>query len=147
MMQSKSMKFDGKEYFDDRLFVLHVCPGIVEIQLDGVAITTIFLDKPPAEHLWCVVTYRNCNRYPLHRVDSFYKKEDAEAYITKIEPETPLISLGGHSPIHPLSYEQYVLWKKENDFKDYEFESLYTPGRVSASEQVFQTKEQFQGIQ
>lgn len=92
------------------------------------------------------MTYRNCNRYPLYSVDSFYKKEDAIAYIKEIEPETPLISLGEKSPQNPLSYEAYLLWKKETNLKDYDWKSLYLPGGSNAQEKIGQTKEQFKGI-
>lgn len=144
----KTIKFDGQNYYDDRLFVLYLCPGKVEIEDgDGGAVwTSIYYENPPENHIWCVVTYRNYDRYPLYRVDSFYKKEDAEAYIRKIEPETPLISLGGKSPLNPLSYEDYILWKKERNLKDYDWKSLYSPDGSNAQESIGQSREQFKGI-
>lgn len=147
-MKSEKIEFQGQEYFDDRIYVLYLCEGTVEIEPgpDGAVWTKIYHEKVPEDYVWCVVTYRNCNRYPLYRVDSFYKKEDAEQYIKKIEPETPLISLGGNSPKKPLSYEEYSKWKVENGFKDYDWESLYSAGGTNASESVGQTKAQFKGI-
>ena len=148
MHQSNTIEFEGQEYFDDRMFVLYLCKGSVEIEpdSDGVVWTKIYHEKAPANHIWCVATYRNCNRYPLYRVDSFYKKEDAEEYIKQIEPETPLISLSGKPPEHPLSYEEYSKWKVENGLKDYNWESLYSPEGTNASESVGQTKAKFKGI-
>jgi hypothetical protein len=146
MNQPKTINFQGTNYFDDRLFVLYLCPGTVEIQDDGMVVTTIYHEQAPVGHVWCVVTYRNTNRYPLHRVDIFYKKDDAINYIKKIEPETPLISLGGKSPDHPMSFEEYSRWKKENGFKDYDWKSLYSHGGSNARENIFQTKEQFGDI-
>lgn len=146
MNESKTIKFQDQNYFDDRLFVLYLCKGKVEIEPDGVAITTIYHEQEPIDFVWCVATYKNCIRYPLYRVDSFYKKEVAIEYIKKIEPETPLISLDGKSPAKPFSYEEYLKWKKDNDFKDYNWQELYTPGGSNASERIYQTKDQFQGI-
>ena len=148
MNQPKTISFQGQEYFDDRLYVLYLCKGTVEIEPDGdgVVWTKIYHEQAPTDYVWCVATYRNCNRYPLYRVDSFYKKEDAVLYIKKIEPETPLISLNGKSPLHPVSYEKYLLWKKENGTKEYDWQSLYSPDGKNASESVGQTKEQFKGI-
>lgn len=148
MDKSKTINFQSTDYFDDRLFVLYLCPSRVEIEdgKDGAVWTTIYHQNPPNDHLWSVVTYRNCGRYPLYRIDSFYNKEDAEAYMKTIEPETPLISLGGKTPDMPLSYDAYVEWKRENNLKDYDWQSLYSAGGTNAQERVGQTKEQFKGI-
>lgn len=148
MNQPKLISFQGQEYFDDRLYVLYLCKGTVEIEPDndGIVWTKIYHEQAPADHVWCIATYRNCNRYPLYRVDCFYKKEDAVLYMKQIEPETPLISLNGQSPLQPVSYEEYLLWKKENGVKEYDWQSLYSPDGRNASESVGQTKEQFKGI-
>lgn len=147
------VEFKWESYFDDRLFVLYLCPGTVKEIEDGNFATTIYLipEKAPDSHIWCVVTYRNTNRYPLYRVDSFYKKEDAISYLKEIEPQTPLISLDGKSPVQTPTYEKYLLWKEENRFKDYDFKSLYSTvssihGEGNPQESIFQTKEQFKGI-
>ncbi|MDO8466794.1 MAG: hypothetical protein Q7S83_01500 [bacterium] len=148
MKESGTIKFEGQDYFDDRIFVLYLCKGTVEIEPgpEGSVWTRIYHEKAPNDYIWCVVTYRNCNRYPLYRVDSFYKKEDAEQYIKKIEPETPLISFGGKPSKSPLSYEEYSEWKVKNGFKDYDWQSLYFSDGTNASESVGQTKAQFKGV-
>ncbi|MBT4597508.1 hypothetical protein HOC76_00590 [bacterium] len=148
MHKHKKIEFQGQEYFDNRLFVLYLCPGKIRIEEgdDGAVWTTIYHEKSPEDNVWCVVTYKNCNRYPLYRIDSFYKKEDAESYIRKIEPETPLISLGGRSSGLLMSYDEYVKWKKKNDMKDYDWNSLYLDGGTNAQETVGQDKNQFKGI-
>ena len=146
MSQINTIAYQGDQYFDDRLYVLYLCKGKVDPESDGLIATTIYHDQAPADSIWCVVTYKNCNRYPLNRIDSFYKKDDAIAYLKLIEPETPLISLEGKSPQNPVAYDDYVLWKKKNGLKDYEWESLYTPGGSNARETIYQTKEQFKGV-
>ncbi len=145
---SEKFNFQGQEYFDDRLFVLYLCKGTVEIEKgeDGHVWTKIYHEKEPLNYVWCVVTYRNCNRYPLYRIDSFYKKEDAQQYIKEIEPETPLISLNGKSPITPLSYKEYKEWKEKNGFNDYNWKSLYSADGTNASEVIGQIKKQFKGV-
>ena len=140
------IEFDGQSYSDDRLFVLYLCKGTIEFEPDGTVTTIIYHNQSPDKYVWCVVTYRNCRRYPLYRVDSFYEKSDAMAYMRKIEPETPLISLGGKIPDHPLTYEIYLSWKNEKNYKDYEWQKLYTPDGSNAQEAIRQTKEQFRGI-
>jgi len=148
MTDQKTIEFQGQNYFDDRLFVLYLCAGTVEIEddKDGVAWTKIYHENPPKEHVWCVATYKNYQRYPLYRVDCFHNKENAIAYIKQIEPETPLISLDGQSPQNPLSHEKYLEWKKSNNLQDYEWKSLYSADGANASESIGQTKEQFKGI-
>lgn len=147
MDKSKTIQYQGEDYYDDRLFVLYLCKGKVEIDSnDGVVATTIYHEQAPEDHIWCVASYRNCNRYPLYRIDSFYKKEAAEAYIRAVEQETPLISLGGKSPELPLSYEAYVEWKSVNGLKEYDWKSLYSKDGKNASERILQTIGQFKGI-
>ena len=148
MSESKTTKYQEQDYFDDRLFVLYLCAGTVEIEdgKDGAVWTSVYHENPPETHIWCVVTYKNCLRYPLYRVDSFHQKEDAVAYIRQIEPETPLISLGGQPPKNPLPFEQYLEWKKRNNLPDYDWKSLYSVGGANASERIGQTKKQFRGI-
>ena len=142
------ISFEEQNYFDDRLFVLYLCASKVDIEKgnDGTVWTTIYHENPPKNHIWSVVTYKNCHRYPLYRIDSFHKKEDAEAYMKEIEPTTPLVSLEGKSPDMSLSYEAYIAWKKENNLKDYDWQSLYLSGGSNAQESIRQTKEQFNGI-
>ena len=148
MDRTKTIEFQGEQYFDDRMFVLYLCRGKVQLEpdADGAVWTTIYHEKAPEDHIWCVVTYRNCNSYPLLRVDSFYRREAAENYIESIEPGTPLISLDGFSPKKPLSFEKYSDWKVEANLKDYDWESLYSVDGINASERVRQTKKQFYGI-
>lgn len=148
MDKPKTIEYQGEQYFDDRLFILYLCKGAIKIEEgdDGAVWTTIYHENPPENHVWCVVTYKNYNRYPLYKIDSFHKKEDADDYIKKIEPMTPLISLGGVSPEKPLTFEKYCAWKKENNLKDYDWKSLYLPGGSNAEECIGQTKDQFGGI-
>ena len=145
---SKMIEFNGQSYFDDRLYVLYLCKGTVEIEpdKDGAVWTKIYHEQIPADFIWCVATYRNCNRYPLFTINHFSKREDAVAYIEKIEPETPLISLNGMAPLHPASFEEYSSWKKKNNFREYDYKTLYTSGGTNASESIGQTKEQFKGV-
>jgi len=148
MNQSKTIEFEEQQYFDDRMYLLYLCAGNVEVEdsVDGAIWTSIYHENPPENHVWCVATYRNIARFPLYRVDSFYKKEDAISYLIKIEPETPLISLGGQPPQNPLQYDEYLEWKRNNYLQDYDWKSLYSVGGTNATERVGQTKEQFKGI-
>jgi len=146
MNRKSTILFNGEEYFDDRLFVIHLCKGTVKIQKDGVVATTIYHENPPADHLWCVVTYRNCNRYPIFRVDSFYHQSNAIEFLQQIEPTTPLISLNGSPMYFQLTFEEYCLWKKKNAFKEYDYKPLFSSDGTNPQEVIFQRIEQFQGI-
>ena len=143
--KQKTVEFKGQQYYDDRLFVLYLVPGTVVGSGDFIR-TTIYHTNPPHDHVWCLATYRNYGRYPLYRIDSFYKKEDAEVYQRLIEPQTPLISYGGVIPTPIPSYESYREWKKGTQLKDYEWEKLYSSDGTNQSESIMQTKEQFHGI-
>jgi len=70
--------FRGQEYNDDRLYILYLCKGTVEkqIQPDGTSMmcTTVYHEDAPDDYIWCLVTYRNDPRYQATRVDHFYNE-------------------------------------------------------------------------
>lgn len=144
----RTICFRGQEYYDDRLSLLCLCPATVKTKPDenGVIWTTIYHEHPPDDHIWCVAFYRNCTRYPLFHVAHFFKKEDATAYLKEIEPQTPLISLNGNSPLHPASHEEFLAWKAKNNLKEYDFKALCLSGGTNAVEIIGQTKEQFKEV-
>jgi len=82
--------WEGKVYKDDRIFILDLT-----------------LAKKCEKPVWAVITRRNCEEFSVFRVDDFETKEKALDYIRKIEPATPLISLGGKSPEQSLLYKDY----------------------------------------
>ena len=139
--------FDGELYFDDRMFVFYLCKGDVKIdKTNGVVVTNIYHENPPDDFVWCLVTYRNCEKYPSNRVDCFHNERDAIKYLQNIEPSTPLINLNGNSPRIPKPYEEYIEWKKENNLKEYDYKAMYLDGGSNPTEQYFQRIETFQGI-
>lgn len=137
------IEFEGQSYFDDRLYVLYLCKALARIDPDGFISTTIYHEEPPVNCTWCLVTYRNCNRYPVFNTRLFDSKDEAIAYMRKIEPETPIISRNGKSPGNLVSYEDYLCWKKSNNFKEYDYRVMYTPGGSNPEEVITQTFEQF----
>ena len=90
--------YEGRVYNDDRLFILD-----------------LILTEKDCRTFWAVVARRNHEGFPPFKVDKFNSKEEALTFIRKIEPTTPLISLGGKSPEKPLSYEDYRNKLKEKN--------------------------------
>jgi hypothetical protein len=120
------IEFEGKHYRDDRMYVLYVCRCTMEKEPNQV-VFTIYYEDAPADSKWCLVTYRNDNRYMAIRVDDFETEIEATAYMRQVEPQTPLISQGGR-PRYPLpTYEEFVKWKKENKFEEYDYKKMYSP--------------------
>ena len=138
----------GKEiYNDDRMFVLYVCKCTFKNGHGDTVATTIYHASAPAEHTWCIVTYRNTARYPAVRVDHFESLDHARAYVERVEPMVPLISLGGIPPSIPLSFEKYVEWKTINQLKEYEYASMYLPGGQNHRETLITPKREIVGGQ
>jgi hypothetical protein len=81
-------EFEGRTYYDDRLFILDLCPATKGDQ-----------------DVWAVITRRNCEGLPPRRADDFPTEAEAMAFIERIEPTTPRISLGGRSPNPTPSYQ------------------------------------------
>lgn len=87
--------WQGKTYHDDRLFIL----DLQRATKNG-------------QSVWAITTRYNVQGFPPRRVDDFNTKEEAIRYLKKVEPSTPLISLGGKSPFPEPSYEEYLTWCK-----------------------------------
>ena len=109
--------FQGGRYRDDRIFVLHLSRCTIEAGADDTITTTIYHESPPSHAGWCVVTYRNTQRYPAFRVDPFAGHAEALQYLHTVEPQVPLVSLGGRSPSHPMQYDEFAAWKIKNGMK------------------------------
>ncbi|MCK5611945.1 hypothetical protein KAR91_59295 [Candidatus Pacearchaeota archaeon] len=134
------IEFNGELYNDDRMFVLYLCKCTVCIN-DEVIETTIYHENAPDDHKWCLVTYRNIPRYIATRVDHFDSENDAMAYMKKVAPVAPLVSLGGKPPQTPLAYDEFVRWKKDNNFKEYDYKTVYTPGGTNHRETVLSKRQ------
>jgi hypothetical protein len=120
--------FDGESYYDDRLYLLYLCPCTVDTSGEHTISTTVYHQEPPIWHKWCLVTYRNTARFPAVRVDHFDTLNAARAYYQHVAPTVPLASLGGRSTTDPLSYEEFVIWERENGLKGYDYRPMYTGG-------------------
>lgn len=132
-------EFNGQLYYDDRLFLLHLCPGTVDIEGDLVT-TTIYHENAPSDATWCLVTYRNSQAFPAFSVFHFQTKDEAIAYWHSIEASTPLISNDGKPT--ELSYDEYVNWKMNQNLQEYDYRKCYQPGGANPKEVIMQTREQ-----
>ena len=131
------IEFEGEYYRDDRMYVLYVCRCTIDEQ-ENLLVTNIYHEDAPADSKWCLVTYRNVNRYTPIRADHFETEIEATTYMRQVEPTVPLISQGGSPMCPPLTYEEFVRWKKENKFKEYDYKEMYTPGVTNPMESIFQ---------
>ena len=135
--------FQGTSYFDDRLFVLSLCRGRIQSGPEGTVETTILHESNADDLIWCLATYRNCQKFPLVSLIHFESKDDATKYATLIEPSVPLISLNGRSPNPTPSYSHYVKWKRDNGMSDFDYKKAHSPGGENPRELIIQTEEQF----
>jgi tetratricopeptide (TPR) repeat protein len=131
------IEFEGEYYRDDRMYVLYVCRCTIDEQ-ENLLVTNIYHEDAPADSKWCLVTYRNVNRYTPIRADHFETEIEATTYMRQVEPTVPLISQGGSPMCPPLTYEEFVRWKKKNKFKEYDYKEMYTPGVTNPMESIFQ---------
>ena len=132
-------EFNGEYYNDDRLFILYLCKCTEDVQPDHIA-TTIYHENPPPDAKWCLVTYKNVQRYMAVRVDTFESKQEAVEYMRDIEPTVPLVSAGGRPRVPQLSYDEYVKWKNDLGFREYDYNSMYTPGGENPREVIIRKK-------
>lgn len=106
MGRSQNINYQGDTYRDDRIFVMNLSRGKVEINGE------IF-------QKFVLVTYRNSLKFVATRADNLDSREDAENYIKKIEHEVPLISQNGEPlpiPDNVDTREFWLNWLKINNF-------------------------------
>jgi len=132
-------EYEGETYNDDRMFVLYTCKCTVS-EKDDLIVTTIYHAELPGHYKWCVVTYRNVARYRVYKVDHFNTEDEAREYSALIEPQTPLISLGGKSPITPPTYNEFVNWKENNSLSEYDYKQMFPPHLSNPTENIYQKK-------
>lgn len=120
--------FQGQRYRDDRMYVLHIAPCVVRELGDDFLETVVHHEEVPAEHSWCLITFRNTERYPATRVDHFDTREEAEPYARSVEPTVPLVSLGGHPPSPAPTYEEFQNWKAANGCRAYDYREVFGGG-------------------
>jgi len=137
--EMKGLYFNGEQYNDDRMFVLFVAKCTTS-ENDELISTTIHYESAPSNHKWCVATFKNVKRYMAYRVDVFDTEKEAVEYLEKVEPQTPLISLGGDSPINSMSFEEYIIWKKDKKYKDYNYKEMFLPGSKKPEETITKWK-------
>ena len=97
MGKSQNIKFQDEIYRDDRIFVMNLSKGKVEIN-------NVTFQK------FILVTYRNSVKLVATRANHFDTKEDAENYIKKVEQESPLISQNGQSLPVPNNVDAWEFW-------------------------------------
>ena len=134
--------FQGEAYNDDRIYVLHIARCSVAPGPDDTTVTTIYHGNIPDDALWCLVTYRNTARYPATRVDHFDSQAEARSYLERVEPTVPRVSLGGRSPDDPLAFDAWNDWKVANGLKEYDYQTMYSPGGSNPSETLISKSRQ-----
>lgn len=126
--------FNGEMFNDDRMFVMYICPCTVATETERGEVTTIFHENAPANHIWCLVTFRNTASYPAWRYDHFSTREDAQRYLESAAASVPLASRDGQ-PYEPLmTYEQFAAFSKAHGWIEYDYRAVFTPGGMNARE-------------
>ena len=129
------LEFNGNTFNDDRLFILHVCKCTI-VKNSDVTSTTIYHEEAPDDHSWCVVTFWNDLRYKANRVDHFDTENEAMKYAAQVEPQTPLISLGGRSPKPYPTSKQYLEWKELHNMQGYDYKKMFSLGSENPRETI-----------
>jgi hypothetical protein len=86
------------------MFVMNLAKGFVE-------------QNGKRKEKFMLTTYRNLTSLPIFRMDDFETREEAEAYIMKVEPQCPIIT-NSKAPINFQGaeeeiYSQWLSWLDE----------------------------------
>jgi hypothetical protein len=134
----------GEQYNDDRMYLLYIAKCTTSSGSDGVKVTTIHHSDAPADSHWCVVTCRNTPRFSPTRVDEFNFEPEARAFLERIEPTIPLVSLGGRQPQLPMPYPEWAAWKRSEGMQDFDYRKLY-PAHAEHAQETLYSLPQFGG--
>jgi hypothetical protein len=122
---------------DDRMYVLHLAKCTISYREDGMKATTVHHSGSPPDSLWCVVTYRNTSSFPPTRVDPFQSEREARAFLERIEPTTPRVSLSGQAPRAPLPHSEWLAWKAAAGVEEFDHRKLYPSHAENAAETLY----------
>jgi len=98
-------------FLDDRVFLY---------QLVGASPARKQADSPgtqPANKRWLVIIRQNCRGYPAMACHEFETEEAAVAYIKKMAPATPRVSLGEMRPDPVPTWEEFQQWLIDEGLK------------------------------
>lgn len=141
------IEFNGKYFFDDRLFVMHLCRGTISYSEEKDIVTsTIYHDEVKDDFVWFIATYWNCPGYQPFSLIPFSTRENALTYLNIFERTTPRISLSGGQLNRPISSGEYLLWKRENNMKEFDIEktSFKNAPKGSRKELIMESKDRFE---
>ena len=90
------IKYNGERYRDARMYVINLTYGKVGAGKNASK--------------WILVTYRNTERLPIFRSDTFENKGLAIEYLKRIEPTTPLITDDEKPLLTPEEEDGWLYW-------------------------------------
>ncbi len=131
--------FDGQNYHDDRMYILYVAK-CVSVEAEDHYRTTIYHKEAPENHAWCIVTYRNSERYQAVKVDLFETEFKANEYLKEFAPRTPLVNLNGQPKKPYMTYSEYTEWTKDNGVNEYDYKSIYPNDVNNPQENIYEPK-------
>jgi hypothetical protein len=101
---------DGEIYRDDRLYVMRVASNFTKAADGAVTVALSAEREIDANTPVVLVTYRNLSNLPAVRVDDFPSLSAAIAYIKRVEPTCPRVSLGSQSPDPTPPWQEHLEW-------------------------------------
>jgi len=98
------------QYRDDRIFIMKLSSDFKHNEDGSIVSSREFPSSDLGLRPMLLVTYRNTEPLQPVKADNFSSLADAMAYIRKIEPACPRVSLGGRPPEPPLSWQEHLAW-------------------------------------
>ena len=141
------VRYEGQEFFDDRLTVSLIAPCVLERESDDLFKTTIYHERvrEGVDASWCVMVMLNTAGYRLIHLLNVPTEEFARTVHEIVECSTPFASLDGRR-LPPEKRGSLASFRSEMARKGiapFSYEALFSPGGENAQEVVMQTAEQF----
>lgn len=132
--------YEGIEYYDDRLLVVHASPCILERESNEHFKTIVYYEQLPkgADAGWCVVVRQNSGNYRVVDIFNVPTEPFAAELKASIEALVPLASLGGEAPASMSNLEP-----RQTPHPPFDYNKLFMDGGENAREMFMQSKEQF----
>jgi hypothetical protein len=97
-------------YRDDRMYVMRITSNFTKDPDGAVTVPMRFVGACDLSKPVVLITHRNMPNLPAVRVDDFPSGREAIAYIMRVEPTCPRLSLGGRPPEPTPTWQEHLDW-------------------------------------
>ena len=115
---------DSKKYYDDRMYLMHICKCRT-LEQEGLEVTTLYHEDAPKGFHWAVAIFENAELYRIYDVVHHSNEKEANQFFVFNAPMVPRVSLGAMQPEEKIDFAEYSSWVTENKLDEYNYLTVF----------------------